>query len=163
MIHHISIDAQEPLRVASVLAEILKGKVYKFLTPGSYIVLPFDTYGTHIVVFAEGAKWSPGEESEAAKVISGLPIHLAASHVAISVPATQQLIEHIGLREGWRVLTRTGKDVYFSAIELWLENRTLFELFPTEFVDEYVHAMQPEMIEQLLGQPLELLSPIAAG
>jgi hypothetical protein len=46
MIHHISIDAHSPLQVASILAEILNGKVYKFLIPGSYIVMPFDKYGT---------------------------------------------------------------------------------------------------------------------
>jgi hypothetical protein len=37
MIHHISIYARNPLRVANVLAEILAGKVYKFLIPGSYL------------------------------------------------------------------------------------------------------------------------------
>lgn len=54
MIHHISLDARNPLRVASVLAEILHGKVYKFLIPGSYIAMPFDNYGTHFVVFKAG-------------------------------------------------------------------------------------------------------------
>jgi hypothetical protein len=156
MIHHISIDAHEPLRVASVLAEILQGKIYKFFTPGSYIVLPFDRHGTHIVVFQTGAVWSPGTDTEPAKVMQTTPTHLVASHVAMSVPAPQQQIEQIGQREGWRVLTRTGADVPFSAIELWLENRILVELFPPEFADEYLQVMQPERIEQLLGQPLEL-------
>ncbi len=36
MIHHISIDAHDPCRVARVLAEIWQGKVYQFLVPGSY-------------------------------------------------------------------------------------------------------------------------------
>lgn len=156
MIHHISIDAHEPLRVANILAEILQGKIYKFFIPGSYIVLPFDRYGTHIVVFPVGVVWSPGTDIEPAKVMQTTPTHLAASHVAMSVPVTRQHIEQIGQREGWRVLTRTGADVPFSAIELWLENRLLVEFFPPEFADEYLHAMQPERIEQLLDQPLEL-------
>jgi hypothetical protein len=50
MIHHISIDAHNPLQVASTLAEIWHGKVYQFLAPGSYLVMPFDPYGTHIVI-----------------------------------------------------------------------------------------------------------------
>jgi hypothetical protein len=54
MIHHISIDAYNPLQVASVLAEILKGKAYHFFYSGSYNVMPFDSYGTGIVVFPQG-------------------------------------------------------------------------------------------------------------
>lgn len=50
MIHHISISAQDPLRVASVLAEIWNGKVYKFLYPDSYTVMPFNNYGTSVFV-----------------------------------------------------------------------------------------------------------------
>jgi hypothetical protein len=105
MIHHISIDARNPLRVATSLAEILKGKVYKFLVPGSYIVMLFDSYGTHIVVFQEGDVWVPGTDTESAKVIPTTPSNLVASHAAISVPTTHQQIEEIGQREGWRVLT----------------------------------------------------------
>lgn len=41
VILHISIDAHNPLQVASALAEVLNGKVYKFFTPGSFLVIPF--------------------------------------------------------------------------------------------------------------------------
>lgn len=156
MIHHISIDAHNPLRVASVLAEILNGKVYKFLIPGSYIVMPFDNYGTHIVVFKEGDVWVPGTDVESAQILQTAPTNLVAVHAAISVPTTHQQIEQIGRREGWRVLTRKQGDVVpFSVIEFWVENRILFELLPPEFVPQYLQTMQPEAIEQILGQPIQ--------
>lgn len=72
MIHHISIDVREPLRVARVLAEILKGKVYQFLTPGSFTVIPFDNHGTCIVLFPQGDVWLPGIDVEPAKVIQSM-------------------------------------------------------------------------------------------
>ena len=156
MIHHISIDAHNPLRVASVLAEILKGKVYKFLIPGSYIVMPFDNYGTHIVVFKEGDVWAPGADTKSARILQTAPADLVAIHAAISVPTTQQQIEQIGQREEWRVLTRKQGDVVpFSAIEFWVENRILFEFLPPGFETQYLQTMQPETIEQMLGQPIE--------
>jgi hypothetical protein len=156
MIHHLSIDAHDPLRVASVLAEIWHGKVYQFLISGSYLMIPFDNYGTHIVVFKSGDVWNPGNDLEAAKVIQTTPTNLMAIHTAISVPSTQQQIEQIGQREGWRVLTRNrGDKVPFGAIELWVENRLLFELFTLEFLPEYLQTMQPEAIEKILGQPIE--------
>jgi hypothetical protein len=161
MIHHISIDARDPLRVAGVLAEIWKGKVYKFLIPGSYLVMPFDNYGSHIVVFKSGDVWVPGADIEAAKVNQTTPTDFVSAHVAISVPITHQQIEQIGQREGWRVLTRRqGDGIPFSAVEFWVENRCLFEFFSPEFAPQYLQAMQPESIAQILSQPIDL-APIS--
>ncbi len=156
MIHHISIDAQDPLRVASVLAEIWQGKVYDFLVPGSALVIPFDSDGTHIVVFKRGDVWAPGENAESAKVLSTAPRHFVSSHVAMSVPTDPQQIEKIGRREGWHVLIRNkGATVPFSAIELWVENRLLFEFFPPTFLSEYLQTMRPDVIERMMGEPVE--------
>jgi hypothetical protein len=156
MIHHISIDAREPLRVALALAEILDGKVYQFLIPGSYIVLPFDSHGTHIVVFKVGDVWVPGTAAESAQIFETTPTNFVAVHAAISVPTTHQQIAQIGQREGWRVLMRKqGDAVPFSMIEFWVENRILLELLPPDFESQYMQTMQPGAIAQILGQPLE--------
>ncbi len=155
MIRHISIDAYNPLLVAGVLAEILNSKVYKFLIPGSYTVMPFDNHGTAVAVFRRGDVWAPGIDTEPAQVIQTTPTDLVAIHAAISVPSTQQQIEQIGQREGWRVLTRKQGDAPFRVVEFWLENRLLMEFLPPEFETQYLQAMQPEIIEQVLGQPIQ--------
>ncbi|NJL54444.1 hypothetical protein HC928_04065 [bacterium] len=156
MIHHISIDAQEPLRVASALAKIWKGKVYQFLISGSFLVMPFDNYGTHLVVLKQGDVWVPGGDAESAKIFQTSPVpYFASSHAAISVPTTFLEIEQIGQREGWRVLIRKKGDVVpFSVIEFWAENRILFEFLSPEVVSEYLQTMQPETIEKMMGQPI---------
>ncbi|HEY9740816.1 MAG TPA: hypothetical protein V6C90_10040 [Coleofasciculaceae cyanobacterium] len=154
MIHHISIDAHNPLRVASVLAEIWNGKAYQFLYPSSYNVMPCDSYGTAIVVFPKGTVWVPGAETQSAQLLQAASTDLVAIHAAISVPTTVQQIEQIGQREGWRVLTRTQGDGPFRLVEFWLENRILFEFLPPGFEMQYLQTMQPEMIEQILGQPI---------
>lgn len=158
MIHHISIDAYNPLRVANVLAEIWKGKAYQFFYPGSYNVMPFDSYGTGIVVFPHGTVWTPGADIKPAQLQPSTSTDLVAIHAAISVPTTQQQIEQIGQREGWRVLTRDQEDSIFSLVEFWVENRILFEFLPPGFETQYLQTMQPERIEQILGQPIQ---PIA--
>jgi hypothetical protein len=155
MIRHISIDVRDPLRATGVLAEILDGKVYKFFVPGSYIAMPFDNYGTHIVVFEAGDAWTPGADVESAKVIRTAPANFVSSHAAISVPTPPQQIEKIGQREGWRVLIRKqGGSVPFSATEFWVENRWLFEFLSPEFESQHLQTMQPERIEQMLDQPI---------
>lgn len=159
MIHHISIDAENPLRVANVLAEIWQGKAYEFFYPGSYNVMPFDRYGTAIVVFPQGTGWTPGSDAQSARLIAAAPPDASpgwvALHAAISVPTTQQQIEQIGQREGWRVLTREQGDSVFRLVEFWVENRILFELLPPGFETQYLQTMQPERIEQILGQPIQ--------
>ncbi|MBD2461476.1 hypothetical protein H6G89_10485 [Oscillatoria sp. FACHB-1407] len=158
MIHHISIDAHNPLRVASVLAEIWNGKVHQFFYPGSYNVMPFDSYGTAIVVLPQGTVWTPGDDTKSAQLLPSTSTDLVAIHAAISVPATQQQIEQIGQREGWRVLTRNQGDGAFRLVEFWVENRILFEFLPPGFEIQYLQTMQPEMIEQILGQPIQPLA-----
>lgn len=155
MIHHISIAAQDPLRVASVLAEIWNGKVYKFLYPDSYTVMPFDNYGTAVVVLTQKDVFALGVDDEPAQLSRIAPTNFVATHAAISVPITQKQIEQIGKREGWRVLTRAQGDDALRLVEFWLENRILFELLPPEFKPQYLQTMQPEVIEQILGQPIE--------
>lgn len=155
MILHISIDAHNPLQAAVALAEVLNGKVYKFFIPGSYLVMPFDNYGTHIAVFKEGDVWVPGNDVKAAQILWAEPTKLVANHTAIAVPTTQEQIEQIGQQQGWRVLTRKqGDGVPFSAIEFWVENRILFEFFTPEFVPQYLQTMQPETIEKMFGKPV---------
>jgi hypothetical protein len=157
MIHHISIDARDPLRVANALAKIWKGKAYKFLVSDSYIVIPFDEYGTHVVVFKEGNVWSPSTDLEPATVIQATPANLVASHAAVSVPTTQQQIEQIGQQEGWHVLTRKQGDAPFSLIEFWVENRILFEFLPPEFTPQYLEIMKLESIEKMLGRSIDFV------
>jgi hypothetical protein len=155
MIRHISIDVHDPLRVARVLAEIWNGKAYKFLHPGSYTVMPCDRYGTAVVILPLANGWIPGVDVEPAQIGCTAPSDLVATyvaiHAAISVPTSQQQIEQIGQREGWRVLTREQGDA-FRLVEFWLENRVLFELLPPGFETQYEQIMQPETIEAILGQ-----------
>jgi hypothetical protein len=153
MIHHISIDAHNPFQVASALAEVWQGKVYKFLAPGSYLVMHFDNHGTHIVVLQKDDGWIPGSDAESALIRQTQPNHFVSMHAAISVPTSPEQIEQIGQREGWRVLPRYQAP--FSVIEFWVENRILFEFLPPKFIPQYLQTMQPEAIAQILGQPIE--------
>ncbi|MCP6762158.1 MAG: hypothetical protein NHB32_26185 [Fischerella sp. CENA71] len=155
MIHHFSISAQNPLHVASVLAEICHGKVFNFPYPGSYLVTPFDDYGTGIEVFPLGCVLVPPSETEPSKVIQ-MPSssNFVVTHAAISVPATQQQLEQIGRREGWQVsLCDRG---VFKVIEFWLENWLMLEFLPPELATQYLQSIQPQIVEQVFGQAIQI-------
>ncbi|MBD2535578.1 hypothetical protein H6G97_41830 [Nostoc flagelliforme FACHB-838] len=163
MIHHICIAAQNPLYVANVLAEICHSKVFNFPNPGSYAVFAFDEYGTGIEVFPFGSVCVPASDTEPSKVIqtSSSP-DFVATHAAISVPASQQQIEQIGRREGWQVAlcvrgaSPTENRGPFKVIEFWVENWLMFEFLTPELATGYLQSIRPQIVEQVLGQPIQM-------
>ena len=153
MIHHISIAAENPLHVADVLAEIWNSKVFKFPYPGSYVVFPFDNYGTGIEVFPLECVMVPASDTEPSKVIQiSHASSFVATHAAISVPASQEELEQIGKREGWQV-ARCNRGL-FDVIEFWLENRLLLEFLPPDLATQYLQSIQPQIAEQVFGEPI---------
>src|ERR1044071_7448681 len=56
MIHHVSIPARAPQRVATVLAELMNGKCFPFgPLEGAYMAASGDEHGTMIEVYPEQA------------------------------------------------------------------------------------------------------------
>jgi len=155
MIHHISIVAQNPLRVAHVLAEIWHGQVFAFFpNPGGYLVTMSDDYGSAIEVYPLQDQLVPGTGDAPCQIIHESNVdHFVGIHAAVSVPSSEAHIKQISDREGWRAVTcdRGG----FNLIELWVENRFLLELLPPEFTAEYLaFTQQPQLVEQVFGAPI---------
>ncbi|MBD2166135.1 hypothetical protein H6G04_17210 [Calothrix membranacea FACHB-236] len=153
MIHHISIAAQNPLLVAQVIAEVWRGKAFPFFPhPGSYMVFPMNEYGTGIEVYPLETKLSPGEGNESCQFAQETNSSgLTATHAAISVPTSQEEIEQIGKREGWRVV-RCSRESFFDVMEFWLENKVMLELLTPEMTSQYLAMTQPENIEKVFAE-----------
>jgi hypothetical protein len=150
MIHHISIAAQQPLSVAEVLAEIVQGQAVPFpFHEGSYIALTWDDYGTMIEVLPQGSEFKPGSLTWSGNnlAVSGHN----AFHAAISVPTTEAQIYAIAQRAGWQVETCNRAD-QFNVIEVWVENQQLLEFLPPAFATQYLAAVQPMALKQLLAE-----------
>ena len=153
MIHHISIPAQNPHHVASVLAELFQGTIMPFPPlEGAYVVLTKDDYGTLIEVYPMGSELMPGRGTDEASFCRNAhPYRFSAVHAAISVPLSQAEIEAIAQREGWRVLA-CNRDGLFNLIEFWIENYLMLELLPPEMAAGYLQAMAPASLDRLLEQ-----------
>ncbi|MFN6559256.1 MAG: hypothetical protein RMY28_005560 [Nostoc sp. ChiSLP01] len=155
MIHHISIAVRNPNHVAQVLAEILKAQAVPFPpNPGSYMVIPFDEHGTAIELYPLGSQIEPGEgDEECTFVHTAISSRFTDIHAAISVPISQQEIEQIGVREGWRVV-RCNRDSFFDVIEFWVENRLMIEFLTPEMASVYLKfATDKENLKYFLAEP----------
>lgn len=141
MIHHLSLPAENPEHVATVLAEILDGKVTPlFPNTGTYAAWSKDDYGTAVEIYPFGFTMQPGKDDAPVEMVSNT--HKASHtecHAAISVALDTEALLSIAKREGWRALEHNRGP--FRVVEFWLENRVLIEFFTPEMEKEYTSAV----------------------
>ncbi len=155
MIHHMSIAAKNPLRVAHALAEIWQGLVFDFThVPGSYLVVAADNHGSAIEVHPILTQLLPGNGDEPCQIVLQANAEdFVAVHAAVSVPSSEAQIKQIANREGWRVVNCDRGA--FKLIEVWAENRFLLEFLTPELAAKYLeYTQQPQLVEREFGQPI---------
>jgi len=154
MIHHISLEANNPKHVADVLAEILGGHAMPAppnFPAGSRFVLTGDEHGTMVEVVPHGTEFEPAEEEAAMRVEPHSRSLFNGTHAYISVNKTPEELFAIGAREGW--LTRRCDRGPFELVECWVENRLLIELAPPAMRDQYVRLMSnPHAVKAALAE-----------
>lgn len=159
MIHHISIAAKDPRRVAEVLAELWQTRALPFPpVPGSYIVIADDGRGTAIEVSPKGTELLPGEGDEQARAtVNGQASAYTATHAALSVPLSRERIRQIAEREGWRTgaFVRGG---VFEVIEFWVEGTLLLELLAPDMAQRYLDFMKTSKYAEMLELARERLA-----
>jgi len=155
MIHHVSIPAKDPERVARVLAELLGGYAGPFIGPfpGAWTVYAEDGMGTGIEVYTERTRIAPGELGGVST--EGEVAGASAFHALISVKCDRETIERVGTREGWRTqhCWRPPHGVrLFEVYEMWIENRILLELVTEEMAQSYIKIANGAAQRELLAQ-----------
>ena len=157
MIHHVSIPAREPCRVAEVLAEVMGGKCLPFgPLEGAFMATSGDAHGTMIEVYPEEATLDiPASDDQVVfgkqQAPRGWPFHCL-----LSVAKSREEIERIGAREGWRAKTfgrgMQGEKPFFHVIEFWVENRLMIEVAPPEMAREYEEFLKGAS-QSVMGDP----------
>ena len=142
MIHHLSIPARNPRNVASVLTELMGGKLTRFGPYGnSYIAWMGDEFGTAIEIYPRGTELIPDRGRGQANFRhqdTGSP-H-SATHAAVSVNRSTAEILALADREGWKALELSrGSN---KVIEFWVENAVMLELMTDEMRRDYIAATQ---------------------
>jgi len=134
MIHHVSIEADDPMKVATVLAKLMGGRAREgFPFPHSCAAFSDDEHGTMFECWQRGRvvvipKSGPGQfelgDSETLQKNQSF-------HTALSVDLEDDEIMAIAKEAGWASAVRPNGA--FSVVEVWIENRLLLEvLSPTE-------------------------------
>lgn len=138
MIFHASIPADDPEHVASVLAEIWRGKAFRFPPwPGACVAMAGDERNTTIEVYPRAQTITPGEgDGPGRPSLDPTPSRFGCFHLAIATDRGADEILAIGAREGWRTV-RCSRGGIFEVIELWLENALMVEVLTAEMQADY--------------------------
>ena len=148
MIHHVSIPARDPRRVAEVLAELMAGQCHPFgPLEGAFMAASGDRHGSMIEVYPERATLDiPPNDDQVVFGENAAPPRSWPFHVLLSVPRKLEEIERIGEREGWRAKTfgrgMQGQAPFFHVVEFWLENRLMIEVVSPAMAQEYENFLQ---------------------
>lgn len=138
-IHHFTIPAREPERVAHVLAELLGARVIPLPHPqGCLLVYAGDPDGSAIEVWPASTRSGVGEQETQQR---DLPLPEAWPHhafVTTDACDPERVLASFA-REGWRAdRVRNGPpQAGFSLVRAWVENQTCIEIGGAEMREEY--------------------------
>ncbi len=150
MLFHVSIEADEPRRVAQFLTDIWGGETapFPFVSEGSWVALAGDDRGTMIEVYPRGTELVPGEDGASGR--AGARRRNNPTHFAIAT--SRDLIEvlEIADRYGWHAqhFMRGGR---FGVIEIWIEGCQMIEVLTPQMQAEYLDTVTVENWREMVA------------
>jgi hypothetical protein len=138
MLFHVSIAADDPQHVATVLGEVMGGAALPFppVSDNGWIVLTDDAHRSAVEVYPTGTVLREAEGDADAYGERRAADGLTATHAAIGTALDRQAVFAIALREGWPAKYRKRGGM-FGVVELWVEGRQMLELLTPDMQAEY--------------------------
>ncbi|MBW8816336.1 MAG: hypothetical protein JF588_23195 [Caulobacterales bacterium] len=145
MIFHLSIDADEPRRVAQAIAQLWGCEAYPFAPVGedSWIAVADDGRNSAVEVYRRGVTLTPGEDQAMVQARSGAVVAYTPTHMAIATALSEAEVLALGEAEGWRTV-RQSRGGVFDVIELWIENRLMVEVLTPDMQAQYLAGAKPQ-------------------
>lgn len=136
---HVSINADEPERVARFLAVLFAGRALPFPPfPDCWIAFTEEDDGTAIEVYPTTHVLTAGEHTIACEVRERNAAPTFA-HAAVGSPLDRSRIIELAQAEGW--LARICDRGPFECVEVWLEDRLLVEVLDPVMQTDYRRGM----------------------
>ena len=139
MIFHLSIAADDPVRVAQAVASLWGGTARLFppVGHGSAVAIAGDAIGTTLEIYARGTELVPADgDADAVAEINSKASPRTATHCAIATQLSGDEVFALADQYGWLAKYRKRGGA-FGVIELWLENVTLVEVLTPPMQEDY--------------------------
>jgi len=151
VLFHASIPADEPERVARVLAELWRGEVLPFPPfPEAFVVLAGDERRTVLDVYPRGKEHVPAPGEYAVRTNPAPSAH-SEVHLALGTVLADEDVLALAQREGW-FAQRSDRGGLFAVVEFWVENKFLLEVLSTEQQRRYNENLTASRLRTLFDQ-----------
>ena len=149
MLFHLSVEADDPRRVAEALAQIWGGEAFPFppVGAGSWVALAGDEFGSLIEVYARGTELHESEDG--AVGLQSAPRRYGATHFAMGTRLSGEEVLAIAHRHGWtaKYCRRAGR---FGLIEIWIDGCLMIEVLTPDMQREYFDTVTIENWREML-------------
>jgi hypothetical protein len=151
MLFHLSIEADNPHRMAQFFAEIWDGEALPFpsVTPGSWAAHSGDDRATMIEIYPRGTELHAVEGDNDATGLRVAPRRHSAVHMAIGTRKSEAEIYALCERYGFGAKYRKRGGV-FGVIEIFAEDCQMIEVLTEEMQREYTGAITIENWKMML-------------
>lgn len=151
MLFHLSIEADNPQRMAQFFAEIWDGAALPFpsVTPGSWAAHSGDERATMIEIYPRGTEIHAVDGDNDATGLRVAPRRHNATHMAIGTKKSESEIRAICDRYGFGAKYRRRGGV-FGVIEIFAEDCQMIEVLTDEMQREYTGAITIENWKMML-------------
>lgn len=151
MLFHLSIEADQPRRVAQFFADLWDGEALPFpsVTPGSWVALSGDERATMIEIYPRGTELHAVEGDNDATGVRVAPHRHNATHMAIGTRKSEAEVHALCrlYRFGAKYRKRGG---VFGVIEIFVEGCQMVEVLTEEMQREYTGAVTIENWKMML-------------
>ncbi len=155
MLYHVSIDADDPQRVATVIAELWGGQAAPFppVIDGGWVAIAGDDRATLVEVYPRGTELVIADGDADSFGVIGMRNRRSATHFAMATALDSDAVFAIAAREGWPAKYRRRGGM-FGVVELWVEGCRMIEVLTPVMQSEYLSA---------LAAPAAVFQPVAAA
>jgi hypothetical protein len=139
MLFHVSIAAENPRRVATVIAELWGGEALPFppVSDNGWIAMAGDARSTAVEVYPLATVLREADGDADARGEASGRDRFTATHAAIATDLDEAAVLAIARREGWPAKYRKRGGV-FGVIEMWIEGRQMIEVLTPQMQAEYL-------------------------
>jgi hypothetical protein len=150
---HASIPADDPRRVADVLAEMMSGEALPFPPAGPDGRMAWSGNGrVSLEIVPRGHVIHYGPHEGEWRALAN-PQRLSEVHLAIGVDRSVAEIVAIADRAGWPVRICSRGEGLFELIEVWVEGAFMLEMFDPGQAAHYERTITVENLKKYLAEP----------
>lgn len=153
MLLHVSVESDDPRRLAAAVAELWAGEAFPYpvASDEGWMAIAGDDRGSMLEILPRGTELRVGPGDGDAIGVTGPPRRHGGTHLALETVLGDSAVMAVGVREGWQMKRGRRGNGAFWVIEAWVDGCLLLELVTPAMQRAYRETLTIENCRRMLG------------